>query len=81
MKSPELELIEFADAGAWEDWLETNHASAPGVLLRLAKKGAPRATVSQSDAVDIAICFGWIDGQVGRLDEHYYRTRFTPRRP
>jgi uncharacterized protein YdeI (YjbR/CyaY-like superfamily) len=79
--SPELARLEFADAAAWEAWLEVNHASAPGAWLVLAKRGAPRATVTQAEAVEVALCFGWIDGQVGAIDAHFYRQRFTPRRP
>jgi uncharacterized protein YdeI (YjbR/CyaY-like superfamily) len=77
----ELELIEIADDLAWERWLEANHATVPGVWLALAKRGAPRRTVAQAEAVETALCFGWIDGQVARIDEHFYRQRFTPRRP
>ena len=47
----------------------------------IAKKGAPRATVTQAEALEVALCFGWIDGQVGRHDEHFYKQRFTHRRP
>ncbi len=79
--TPELELIEVVDQAAWEAWLEVNHATAAGVWLTLAKKTAPRATIAQQDAVESALCFGWIDGQVGRIDEHFYKQRFTPRRP
>jgi uncharacterized protein YdeI (YjbR/CyaY-like superfamily) len=53
----------------------------PGVWLKLAKKASPTPTVTQAEAVEEAICFGWIDGQVGRYDEHFYLQRFTPRRP
>ncbi len=77
---PELELVEFADAAAWEAWLEVHHATAPGVWLALAKAGAPRTTLSVSDAVDSALCYGWIDGQVGRVDAYFHKRRFTPRR-
>jgi uncharacterized protein YdeI (YjbR/CyaY-like superfamily) len=77
----ELELIELADQPAWERWLEANHAVVPGVWLALAKRGAPQRTVAQTEAVETALCFGWIDGQVGRIDAHYYKQRFTPRRP
>ncbi len=77
----ELPLIELPHRDAWRQWLHENHATAEGVALKFAKKGAPRQTVTQSEAIDEALCFGWIDGQIGRLDEHYYKTRFTPRRP
>ena len=49
--------------------------------LLLAKKGAPHATVTQAEALEVALCFGWIDGQVGRHDAHFYKQRFTHRRP
>jgi uncharacterized protein YdeI (YjbR/CyaY-like superfamily) len=79
--SDDLDLVELADRAAWDAWLAEHHASAPGVWLKLAKKASPTATVSQADAVEVALCWGWIDGQVGRLDEFFYRQRFTPRRP
>lgn len=76
----QLPLIEFADCAAWEAWLQANHDVSPGVWLLLAKRTAPRATVTQAQAVQAALCFGWIDGQVGRHDEHFYKQRFTQRR-
>jgi uncharacterized protein YdeI (YjbR/CyaY-like superfamily) len=77
----ELPLIEFANRAAWETWLRDNHDDSSGLWLKLAKKGAPRATVSQAEAIEAALCFGWIDGQVGTVDVHFYRQRFTHRRP
>ncbi|MGH2862490.1 MAG: YdeI/OmpD-associated family protein [Solirubrobacteraceae bacterium] len=77
----QLQLIEFADRSDWESWLRENHDSSPGVWLLLAKKGAPRATVSRVEAIEAAICVGWIDGQIGRHDEHSYKQRFTRRKP
>ena len=77
----ELPLIELPDRDAWEAWLEQHHETSPGVWLKLAKKGAPRATVTQAEAIELALCFGWIDGQIGRVDESFYRQRFTGRRP
>jgi uncharacterized protein YdeI (YjbR/CyaY-like superfamily) len=53
----------------------------PDIWLALGKASAPRPTVGQAEAVETALCFGWIDGQVGRIDANYYRQRFTPRRP
>jgi uncharacterized protein YdeI (YjbR/CyaY-like superfamily) len=61
-------------------WLEANHSSADGVWLKFAKKGSPTATVSYAEAVEEALCFGWIDGQARGHDEHFYLQRFTPRR-
>jgi uncharacterized protein YdeI (YjbR/CyaY-like superfamily) len=76
----QLPILQLRDRAAWERWLKVNQASVPGVWLKLAKKGSPTPTVTQSEAVEEAICFGWIDGQVGRYDDHFYLQRFTPRR-
>lgn len=78
---PELPTIDCAHRAAWREWLEANHTTAQGVWLKFAKKGSPVATVTYPEAVEEALCFGWIDGQVRRLDEHFYLQRFTPRRP
>lgn len=76
-----LPIVELPDRAAWEQWLHAHHDSEPGVWLKLAKKGSPTQTVTQREALEEAICFGWIDGQVGRHDAHFYLQRFTPRRP
>jgi uncharacterized protein YdeI (YjbR/CyaY-like superfamily) len=76
-----LPILEMPDRAAWERWLEENYASVSGVWLKLAKKDAPTTTVTQAQALEEAICFGWIDGQVGSHDQHFYLQRFTPRRP
>jgi uncharacterized protein YdeI (YjbR/CyaY-like superfamily) len=74
------ELI-LADAAAWQAWLGANHAEEPGVWLVLAKKGTTRPTrLTYDEALEEALCQGWIDGQVKRRDELTYRQRFTPRR-
>lgn len=74
-------IVEFADAGAWERWLEEREGQPGGVWLQLAKRGAPRTTVSYGEALDVALCHGWIDGQKRRFDEHFWLQRFTPRGP
>jgi len=75
------ELI-VADAAAWRRWLRANHARQPGVWLVLAKKGTMAPTsLAYVQALDEALCQGWIDGQVSRRDAGTYRQRFTPRRP
>jgi uncharacterized protein YdeI (YjbR/CyaY-like superfamily) len=75
---PELPLLQFDDPAAWEEWLST-HYDTPGVWLKLAKKNTGVTTVTYAEALEVALCWGWIDGQVGRLDETFYRQRFTPR--
>lgn len=81
MPKADLPLLTFADAAAFERWLDEHGDSAAGAWLRFAKQGAPEATLSKSDAIDCALAYGWVDGQLGRLDAHYFKTRFTPRRP
>ena len=74
------ELI-VADAAAWREWLTAHHGDSPGVWLVLAKKGTTQPTsLSYDQALEDALCHGWIDGQVRRRDETTYRQRFTPRR-
>jgi uncharacterized protein YdeI (YjbR/CyaY-like superfamily) len=77
------ELIELtvADAAAWRAWLGEHHQDPAGVWLVLAKKGTVDPTsLTYDQALDEALCHGWIDGQTRRLDESTYRQRFTPRR-
>ena len=74
------ELI-VADAAAWRVWLAEHHEASAGVSLVLAKKGTTEPTsLTYDQALDEALCYGWIDGQVQRRDETTYRQRFTPRR-
>ena len=70
----------FASAQVWEQWLAAEHASSDGLWLKLAKKGCPEATVNYAEARDVALCYGWIDGQKRPLDEEYWLQRFTPRK-
>jgi uncharacterized protein YdeI (YjbR/CyaY-like superfamily) len=77
----DLPIVQVADQRAWRRWLERNHSSVAGVWLKLAKKGSPTPTVSYGEAVEEALCYGWIDGQVRAYDEHFYLQRFTSRRP
>jgi len=80
---PAVDLRELIvqDANEWRKWLSAHHADSPGVWLVLAKKGTvDPTTVSYDDALDEAICFGWIDGQLGRRDSVTFRRRFTPRK-
>lgn len=79
-KAP-LPLLTFADRDAFEAWLAGQPAGAEGAWLRFAKQGAPEPTIAKAEAVDCALAHGWIDGQLGGIDELYFKTRFTPRRP
>jgi uncharacterized protein YdeI (YjbR/CyaY-like superfamily) len=81
MPGADLPLLTFADAESLEQWLDEQGEDSAGAWLRFAKQGAPEATVSKSDAIDCALAHGWIDGQLGRVDAHFFKTRFTPRRP
>jgi uncharacterized protein YdeI (YjbR/CyaY-like superfamily) len=74
-------VISFESGDAWEAWLAEHHAASPGLWLKLAKKGSGIATVSYSEALDVALCYGWIDGQKDKFDGDYWLQRFTPRRP
>jgi uncharacterized protein YdeI (YjbR/CyaY-like superfamily) len=76
-----LPILAFADARAFDAWLESQGAVAPGLWLRLAKKGAPEPTLTKPEAIDAALCHGWIDGQLDIYDARYWLTRFTPRKP
>jgi uncharacterized protein YdeI (YjbR/CyaY-like superfamily) len=75
-----LETRSFGSAAEWEAWLRANHASAPGVWLRFARKGSGVASVTYMEALQEALRFGWIDGQTRSVDEAWYEQRFTPRR-
>ncbi len=76
---PDLPLVAFAAPQDWEAWLVEQHAISAGVWLKIAKKGSGIATVDYAQALEVALCFGWIDGQKGAIDETYWRQRFTPR--
>lgn len=76
----DLPVKRFADAVEWERWL-AGQAEAKGVWLKIAKKGAGVSSVSYAEALDVALCHGWIDGQKRGFDAPYFLQRFTPRRP
>ena len=78
MAKPLDELL-LPDAAAWRAWLHEHHDSHPGVNLVLHKKGGTTTELTYAQAVDQALCFGWIDGQRSRRDEHTHFNRFTPR--
>ena len=71
--------IAFASAAEWEAWLAEHHAGSSGVLLKLAKKGSGASSVRYAEALDVALCFGWIDARKHALDAAWWVQRFTPR--
>jgi uncharacterized protein YdeI (YjbR/CyaY-like superfamily) len=77
----ELPIRRFADAAKLEGWLEENGGSSQGLWLKIAKKGAPEPTVTYGEALELALCFGWIDSQKRGFDAEHFLQRFTPRRP
>ena len=76
----ELPIITFASAGEWEQWLEENASVSDGLWLKIAKKESGYASVNYHQALDVALCFGWIDGQKNKFDDAYFLQKFTPRR-
>ena len=73
-------VLFFEDDRAFEAWLAAEHANANGVWLKFAKKDSGIKSLTYVTALDVALCYGWIDGQTRRLDETFYLQRFTPRR-
>jgi uncharacterized protein YdeI (YjbR/CyaY-like superfamily) len=80
-KPAEAPILQCSTAQDWERWLEDHDAELSAVWLKIAKRGSPVSTVSYAEAVEVAICHGWIDGQKRGLDEAFWLQRFTPRRP
>lgn len=76
----DVPIVLFEEQAAWEAWLDENHASSPGLWLRLAKKAAGLESVSYAEALEVALCYGWIDGQKRSYDESSWLQKFTPRR-
>ncbi|WP_029288517.1 YdeI family protein [Cellulomonas sp. HZM] len=81
MSMDHTDAVFFEDEAAFEAWLVDNAATAGHVWIRMAKKGTGVASINWTGAVDVALCFGWIDGISRRLDDEWYVQRFTPRRP
>ncbi|MES1200608.1 MAG: YdeI/OmpD-associated family protein [Pseudomonadota bacterium] len=75
-----LLTVSFSSQRAWEKWLAAQSADALGVWLKLPKKAAPEPSVTKAEAIESALTHGWIDGQIGAFDAHWFVTRFTPRR-
>jgi len=76
-----LPLLRFADAESWADWLAANHTASPGVWLAIARSGSGTPSVTYEQALDLALCHGWIDGRKQGGDAVAWRQKFTPRGP
>lgn len=76
----DLPRLRFASAAEWEAWLEESHATRDGVWIEIAKKGTGIDSVRYPEALESALCFGWIDGRREALDERHFLQRYTPRR-
>ena len=75
-----IPIIAFADTNAWKTWLDKNHADPIGVWIKIAKKNSGIRSVTYAEALDEALCYGWIDGLKRSYDEQYFLQKFTPRR-
>lgn len=80
MSDKDLPILPFASQHDWEKWLRS-HYETPGVWIKVAKKASGIPTIDHTQALDVALCYGWIDGQTRSLDGTYYLQKFTPRRP
>lgn len=77
--APDYPILLFADRAAFRKWLSAHHASQPGLWLRIAKAASPLKSVTYAEALDVALCFGWIDGQKKSHDADSFLQKFTPR--
>jgi uncharacterized protein YdeI (YjbR/CyaY-like superfamily) len=75
------EIAEFKSAAEWEDWLAKNHSLSKGIWVRFFKKGSGFTSVTNTEALDAALCYGWITGQARPYDDTSWLGRFVPRRP
>jgi uncharacterized protein YdeI (YjbR/CyaY-like superfamily) len=76
-----LEVIAFVSQNEFHEWLDKNHADSNGIWMRIYKKGSDEPTVTYAEALDEALCYGWIDGQKKSYDDASWIQKFTPRRP
>jgi uncharacterized protein YdeI (YjbR/CyaY-like superfamily) len=77
----DLPVISFASAEEWRSWIESHQADQSGLWIKIARKGTGVPSVTHDEALDVALCFGWIDAQRKGLDDQYFLQRFCPRRP
>ena len=80
-KATELPTLPFTNKNKWAEWLARQHDKSVGVWLKLAKKQSGIPSVTYDEALDVALCYGWIDGQKKGFDEQYWLQKFTPRGP
>jgi uncharacterized protein YdeI (YjbR/CyaY-like superfamily) len=80
-KIDNLPILPFATWQDWDNWLAEHHTDTGGIWLKIAKKESGFASVSYAEALDSALCYGWIDGQKASFDDQYWLQKFTPRRP
>ena len=77
--SDHMPIMSFEIQQGWEEWLKEHHAETKGIWLKIAKKEASTPSVSYAEALDSALCYGWIDGQKAAFDDKYWLQKFTPR--
>ncbi len=80
-ENQDLPMLGFASSADWEAWLAENYSTSPGLWLKISKRGATEPSMTYDQALAIALCYGWIDGQKATFDDEYWLQRFTPRRP
>lgn len=78
-KAAELPILPFESKKKWANWLARQHDKSSGVWLKLAKKDSGISSITYEEALDVALCYGWIDGQKKGFDERYWLQKFTPR--
>jgi uncharacterized protein YdeI (YjbR/CyaY-like superfamily) len=80
MKEPDRRGVAWTTVGQWESWLAKNHEQAGGLWLLIARKGSKKVSITIREALDVALCYGWIDSQRKRCNADYYLQRYSPRR-
>src|SRR3979409_1200955 len=80
LTTADLEIISFKSSKPWEAWLAKNHSKTNGVWLQFFNKASGKKTITHAEALDKALCYGWIDGQAKKYDEDSWLQKFTPRR-
>src|SRR5690349_14013100 len=81
MKTTDIPILPFATQKKWTEWLAKQHEKSTGVWLKIAKKESGIPSVNYEEALDVALCYGWIDGQKKGFDDQYWLQKFTPRGP